>query len=52
MTEHAGGGPGIDCLMRLYPDRHFGIVVVGNANDCKVGRILSAAADILSMEVR
>ena len=50
VAEHGGGGPGIDCLMRLYPDRHLGIVVMGNVNDYGVGRIVSAAADILSKE--
>jgi CubicO group peptidase (beta-lactamase class C family) len=52
VAEHAGGGPGIDCLMRIYPDRRLGIVVMGNVNDYGVGRIVSAAAAILSKEAR
>jgi CubicO group peptidase (beta-lactamase class C family) len=52
VAEHGGGGPGIDCLMRLYPARRLGIVVMGNVNDYGVGRIVSAAADILSKESR
>ena len=52
VAEHGGGGPGIDCLMRLYPDRRLGIVVMGNVNDYGVGRIVSAAAAILSKEAR
>ena len=52
VAEHAGGAPGIDCLMRIYPDRHLGIVVLGNVNDYGASRILSAAADIISKEAR
>ncbi len=52
VAEHAGGGPGIDCLMRIYPDRRLGIVVMGNVNDYGVARIISAAAAILSKEAR
>jgi CubicO group peptidase (beta-lactamase class C family) len=52
VVEHGGGGPGIECLMRLYPDRRLGIVVMGNVNDYGVGRIMSAAAAILSKEAR
>jgi CubicO group peptidase (beta-lactamase class C family) len=44
--EHGGGGPGIDTLMRLYPKRRLGVVVMGNMNDYGVGRILAAAANI------
>ena len=47
ILEHAGGGPGIEALMRLYPKRRLGVVVMGNINDYGVGRILAAAADIL-----
>ena len=52
VVEHGGGGPGIDCLMRVYPKRHLSIVVMGNVNDYGVGRIMSAAAAILSKEAR
>ncbi len=51
-AEHGGGGPGIDCLMRLYPNRHLGIVVMGNIEGYGVGRIMSAAANVLSKEAR
>ena len=47
ILEHAGGGPGIEALMRLYPKRRLGVVVMGNINDYGMGRILAAAADIL-----
>jgi len=47
ILEHAGGGPGIEALMRLYPKRRLGVVVMGNINDYGKGRILAAAADIL-----
>ena len=47
VLEHGGGGPGINTLMRLYPKRRLGIVVMGNINDYGVARILSAAAGIL-----
>ncbi len=46
ILEHAGGGPGINSLMRLYPQRRLGVVVMGNINDYPVARILSAAAGI------
>jgi CubicO group peptidase (beta-lactamase class C family) len=52
LAEHGGGGPGIDDLMRIYPDRHLGIVVMANVNDYGVGRIMSAAAAILTKEAR
>jgi CubicO group peptidase (beta-lactamase class C family) len=45
--EHGGGGPGINTLMRVYPKRRLGIVVMGNMNDYEMARILSAAAGIL-----
>ena len=48
VLEHAGGGPGIDTLMRIYPKRRLGVVVMGNINDYGAARIFSAAADILS----
>jgi CubicO group peptidase (beta-lactamase class C family) len=51
VLEHAGGGPGIDTLMRLYPERRLGVVVMGNVNDYGT-RIVSAAADILSRQER
>ena len=47
ILEHGGGGPGIEALMRLYPKRRLGVVVMGNIDDYGVGRILAAAADIL-----
>ena len=47
ILEHAGGGPGIETLMRLYPQRSLGLVVMGNINDYGTARILSAAADVL-----
>ena len=31
--EHAGGGPGFATMMRLYPDRALGIVVLANGTD-------------------
>jgi len=46
ILEHAGGGPGIETLMRLYPQRKLGVVVMGNMTDYGVERILSAAANI------
>jgi CubicO group peptidase (beta-lactamase class C family) len=46
ILEHAGGGPGINTLMRLYPKRRLGVVVMGNINDYAVARILAVAADI------
>ena len=52
IAEHAGGGPGIDTLMRMYPSRRLGIVVMGNINDYGQARILSAAAEILAAEGR
>ena len=41
------GGPGIETLMRPYPQRRLGIVVMGNFTDYGEQRILSAAADIV-----
>jgi len=48
ILEHAAGGPGIDTLMRIYPKRRLGVVVMGNINEYGAARIFSAAADILS----
>ncbi|HET6487536.1 MAG TPA: serine hydrolase domain-containing protein, partial [Spirochaetia bacterium] len=48
VVEQGGGGPGIDDLMRVYPRRHLGVVVMGNANNYGASRILSAAAEIFS----
>ena len=52
VVEHAGGGPGIESLMRLYPGRRLGVVVMGNINNYGAARILSAAADIFSKTTR
>jgi CubicO group peptidase (beta-lactamase class C family) len=52
VVEHAGGGPGIESLMRLYPGRRLGVVVMGNVNNYGAARILSAAADIFSKTAR
>jgi CubicO group peptidase (beta-lactamase class C family) len=52
VLEHAGGGPGISTLMRLYPKRRLGVVVMGNINDYGAARIVSAAAGILSGQGR
>jgi hypothetical protein len=48
VVEHAGGGPGIGALMRLFPGRRLGVVVMGNVENYGAERILSAAADIFS----
>jgi CubicO group peptidase (beta-lactamase class C family) len=52
VLEHAGGGPGISTLMRLYAKRRLGVVVMGNINDYGAARIVSAAAAILSGQGR
>lgn len=52
VLEHAGGGPGIETLMRLYTKRRLGVVVMGNINDYGATRIVSAAADVLSRQWR
>jgi CubicO group peptidase (beta-lactamase class C family) len=48
VVEHGGGGPGINDLMRIYPGRRLGVVVMGNVANYGEARILSAAADIFS----
>jgi CubicO group peptidase (beta-lactamase class C family) len=52
VIEHGGGGPGIDDLMRIYPRRRLGVVVMGSVINYGVGRIVSAAADIFSGTAR
>jgi CubicO group peptidase (beta-lactamase class C family) len=50
ILEHAGGGPGIDTLMRIYPKRRLGVAVMGNINEYGAARIFSAAVEILSRQ--
>ena len=46
--EHAGGGPGIDSLLRIYPGRGLSIAVLGNANGYGPGLVLEYTAALLS----
>jgi len=48
VIEHGGGGAGIECLMRIYPRRQLGVVVMGNVENYGAARITAAAADIFS----
>ena len=48
VIEHGGGGPGIECLMRIYPRRELGVVVMGSVENYGAARILAAAADLFS----
>ena len=38
--EHAGGGPGIDALLRFYPKQNVAIAVMSNAGGYSPGRML------------
>ena len=41
--EHLGGGAGFWNDMRIYPDQHLGVVIMGNATSYDHRRILAAA---------
>jgi CubicO group peptidase (beta-lactamase class C family) len=43
-VEHYGGGGGYHNLMRLYPDRHVGIVVMGNSTNYAVDTVVDTIA--------
>lgn len=43
-VEHYGGGGGYHNLMRLYPDRAVGVVVMGNSTSYDVDSIADALA--------
>jgi CubicO group peptidase (beta-lactamase class C family) len=47
-VEHAGGGPGIDSLLRIYPKLGLSIAVLGNANGYGPGLVLEYTAALLS----
>jgi CubicO group peptidase (beta-lactamase class C family) len=47
-VEHAGGGPGIDSLLRIYPKRGLSIAVLGNANGYGSGKVLEYTAALLA----
>ena len=46
-VEHAGGGPGIRTLMRLYPDDELGIVLMSNAAGYDDLTVMEAAANVI-----
>jgi CubicO group peptidase (beta-lactamase class C family) len=48
IVEHAGGGPGIDTLLRLYPERGLSIAVLGNANGYGPGKVAEYTAALLT----
>jgi CubicO group peptidase (beta-lactamase class C family) len=41
--EHLGGGGGFFSMMRVYPDRGLGVIVMGNSSGYDHQRIASAA---------
>lgn len=43
---HAGGGPGFATIMRLYPDRGFGIVILANGTDLDRDGLLDLLANM------
>jgi CubicO group peptidase (beta-lactamase class C family) len=47
-AEHAGGGPGIDSLLRLYPERGLSIAVLGNMNGYGPGKVAEYAGALLT----
>jgi hypothetical protein len=47
-AEHAGGGPGIDSLLRLYPQRGLSIAVLGNMNGYGPGKVAEYTAALLT----
>jgi CubicO group peptidase (beta-lactamase class C family) len=46
-AEHPGDGPGIEALLRLYPNQGLGIAVLGNMNGYQPGRIVELTAEIM-----
>ena len=44
-VEHYGGGGGYRDLMRLYPDRRVGVVVMGNSTSYDVDAVADAIAE-------
>jgi CubicO group peptidase (beta-lactamase class C family) len=49
-VEHAGGGPGINTLLRIYPKRGLSIAVLGNAEGYMPGLVLDYTADLVSKQ--
>ncbi len=47
-VEHAGGGAGIESLLRMYPQRGLSIAVLGNANGYGPGLVAEYTAALLS----
>jgi CubicO group peptidase (beta-lactamase class C family) len=47
-VEHAGGGPGINSLLRIYPKRGLSIAVLGNAEGYLPGLVLEYTAALVS----
>ena len=43
-VEHYGGGGGYHNLMRLYPDRHVGVVAMGNSTSYDVDVLIDTIA--------
>jgi CubicO group peptidase (beta-lactamase class C family) len=43
-VEHYGGGGGYHNLMRLYPDRHLGVVAMGNSTSYDVDALVDTIA--------
>ncbi len=43
-VEHYGGGGGYHNLMRLYPDRHVGVVAMGNSTSYDVDALIDTIA--------
>ena len=46
-VEHSGGGPGIDSLLRVYPNQGLAIAVMGNVVGYGSGRILEYAYELV-----
>ncbi|TKJ47252.1 hypothetical protein CEE34_04685 [Candidatus Aerophobetes bacterium Ae_b3a] len=46
-VEHAGGGYGIQDLMRLYPNEGFAIVIMSNLQGYDHERVVDAAANVI-----
>ncbi|UCF96604.1 MAG: beta-lactamase family protein [Spirochaetaceae bacterium] len=47
-VEHAGGGEGIDSLLRFYPKQNLAVAVLGSVNSYGAGTILEFTAQLVS----
>jgi hypothetical protein len=46
VVEHAGGGPGIESLLRFYPREDLAVVALGSVTGYAAGRTVDYMAEL------